>query len=490
MAKAATKPAAAPKAPLRLGRGATHVRGYYDAAQTTEENQRHWAAADALGARAAHNPAVRRMLRTRCRYEVANSPLARSILKKKADFVVGTGPRPQVLTVDATYNRAVAEKFYEWTVVRRFARKLWMMRFGRSQDGEQLGVCFTNLASPFPVKLDLRNVEADQLANPLMSLADNGSDGIFHNDYGDPVLYRVLKQHPGETALLAPLVSGLEYDDVPARDVVHYFSPERPGQTRGVPEVSSALPLFAMRRRYMLAVLGAAEWAASMSGVLKTQQAPGDPDELEPLDAIDFERNTLLTMPKGWEPYQIKSEQPATTFEMFDAAIIREIARCVNMPYGIAASDSSDYNFASAKLDLTPWFQTVRIEQDELEDTVVDPIFDKWYAEAALIPGYLPKAPSGDRKPPPRAWFWDGTELLDPREMGAKSEGLRTGQTTHNRIWAQKGYDVEAEWEAQAKLLGISLDEYRRRVADAIFNTGMPSPPATAEQQERADEGK
>ena len=50
-----------------------HIRGRYDAATTTEENRRHWASADHLSANAANSPAVRRVLRSRARYEVSNN---------------------------------------------------------------------------------------------------------------------------------------------------------------------------------------------------------------------------------------------------------------------------------------------------------------------------------------------------------------------------------------------------------------------------------
>ena len=56
------------------------VRGRYDAAVTTDENRRHWANADLLSADAANNPRVRRILRSRARYEVANNSYARGIV--------------------------------------------------------------------------------------------------------------------------------------------------------------------------------------------------------------------------------------------------------------------------------------------------------------------------------------------------------------------------------------------------------------------------
>ena len=67
-------------APRRAFRVPLHVRGRYDAAATTEENRRHWAAADLLSADAANNPRVRTVLRSRARYEVANNSYARGIV--------------------------------------------------------------------------------------------------------------------------------------------------------------------------------------------------------------------------------------------------------------------------------------------------------------------------------------------------------------------------------------------------------------------------
>jgi hypothetical protein len=47
------------------------LRARYDAAQTTADNARHWAMADALSADSAMSADVRRKLRQNARYEVA-----------------------------------------------------------------------------------------------------------------------------------------------------------------------------------------------------------------------------------------------------------------------------------------------------------------------------------------------------------------------------------------------------------------------------------
>ena len=81
----------------REGRGRV-LRARFDAAQTTAENARHWAMADALSAAAAGTADVRRRLRERARYEVANNSYAKGIVLTLANDCVGTGPRLQLLS--------------------------------------------------------------------------------------------------------------------------------------------------------------------------------------------------------------------------------------------------------------------------------------------------------------------------------------------------------------------------------------------------------
>ena len=87
------------------------VRARYDAAQTTAENARHWAMADALSADGAASPDVRRKLRERARYEVANNSYAKGIADHR--HRVGTGEL-ELLTEDANANHAVETAVAEW----------------------------------------------------------------------------------------------------------------------------------------------------------------------------------------------------------------------------------------------------------------------------------------------------------------------------------------------------------------------------------------
>ena len=90
------------------------LRARYDAAQTTAENQRHWAMADSQSADAAGSADVRKKLRERARYEVANNSYAKGIVLTIANDCIGTGPRLQMLSSDSETNRIVEAEFAGW----------------------------------------------------------------------------------------------------------------------------------------------------------------------------------------------------------------------------------------------------------------------------------------------------------------------------------------------------------------------------------------
>jgi len=146
------------------------LRGRYDAAQTTRENVRHWAMADALSADAAASSEVRKKLRERARYEVANNSYAKGITLTLADYCVGTGARLQVLTEDDVFNNAIEEAFSYWSHQIGLPAKLRTMRMAKSTDGEAFALLTGNNRLHGPVKLDVALVEADRVASPIMSV--------------------------------------------------------------------------------------------------------------------------------------------------------------------------------------------------------------------------------------------------------------------------------------------------------------------------------
>ena len=433
------------------GRIVRVVRARYDAAVTTDDNRRHWANADGLSANAANNPEVRRVLRNRARYEVANNSYAKGIVLTLANDVVGTGPRLQLLTEDSDANRRIEREFARWTAAIRLAEKLRTMRSARATDGEAFAVLTSNPKLAHVVQLDLKLIEAEQVTTPDPN-RNATVDGIVFDAAGNPAEYHVLREHPGEM-LFRHL---LAFDRVPAEAMLHWFRMDRPGQARGIPDITPALPLFAQLRRFTLAVLAAAETAADFAGILYTDApASGEADAAEPFEPIELEKRALVTMPGGWKMSQIQAEQPATTYAEFKREILNEIARCLNMPFNVAAGNSSSYNYASGRLDHQTYFQAIRVEQAQIEELILDRLFAAWLDEAMHIPGLLPDD-LGPFVALDHAWFWDGQEHVDPaKEANAQATRLANHTTTLAYEYARQGRDWEDALRQRAKEVAL-----------------------------------
>jgi capsid protein len=284
------------------------VRARYDAAQTTAENARHWAMADSMSADSAASADVRRKLRERSRYEVANNSYAKGIVLTLANDCIGTGPRLQLLSSDGATNNRVETAFAGWAKAINLAEKLRAMRMAKSTDGEAIAVLTMNPRIDSPVMLDVQLVEADRVASPVASFLPtaNEVDGIALDLFGNPQAYTILRQHPGDLSAWRN-----QFDVVPAESLIHWFRADRPGQHRGVPEITPALPLFAQLRRYTLAVIAAAETAADFAAVLFTDApANGEAQPLDPMDVVELEKR--MATAGGWGRSRRSSRRPAT----------------------------------------------------------------------------------------------------------------------------------------------------------------------------------
>ena len=469
------------------------VRARFDAAQTTRDNWRHWSAADHLSADMEAAPEVRRTLRMRSRYEVANNSYARGLVQMLANDTIGTGPRLQMLSADETFNDAVETAFMRWSDAVRLAPKLRTMRMARCQDGEAFAVLATNPKIRHGVKLDLQLIEADRVSGELRWFEDDTSvDGISYDRWGNPTDYRVLKYHPGDIRYMPgddAIHIPAEYMDIrympgddaihiPAEYMIHIFRQDRPGLHRGVPEITPALPLFAQLRRYNLAVLSAAEAAADFAAILYTDAPPnGESDEVEPMDAIPLERNMMLTVPAGWKMGQLDPKQPAANHAEFVKIILSEIARCVVTTYGTLAGDFSGHNYASGRLDNQIYHKSILVDRSFWETEVLNRIFEVWFREYRLTAG-------GRVVDERHTWFWDGFPHVDPsKEATAQATRLTNNTTTLAAECAKDGRDYLSVLRQRAKEIKLMKE------LGIPISSESPESPKSPEQQTEPDDG-
>jgi lambda family phage portal protein len=447
------------------------VRGRYDAAQTTPQNQRHWAQADWLSADAALHPGIRRTLRTRARYEAQNNPFLAGMLQTLCNDVIGTGPSLQlyVPNCDPEDDRVyrVERDFADWTGETDLANKLKVMRWSRAVDGEGFGRKITNPKLK-RVQLDMRIYEADQIANPTWILELGAIDGLRVDQNGNVNEWHFLEHHPGNLGW-----SGLNKGEwVPADQVFHLGHKIRPGQHRGVGEIVPALELFALLRRYTLATVTAAETAADFAALIHTNLPATDGSGMTPMPAwetMPISRGMAMSLPDGWDATQMKPEHPTASFAEFRRSLINEIARCLNMPYIVAALDSSTANYSSMRGDYLVYRKSIASLRSEIERTILDPLLADWLDEALLIPGMIPDGigPTADWN---WRWIWQGWEHVDPTKEGdAQTIRLDNNTTTLADECAVGGKDwrwVMRQRAAEKKLAKeLKLDEVDAKAA-------------------------
>ena len=432
----------------RSGKGrpsllARFLRARFDAAQTTKDNAKHWGAAEFLSADAEADSTVRKILRTRARYEVQNNSYARGIVKTLAEDTVGTGPRLQMLLEDEETNRRIEHDFGVWAKKTHLPAKLRTIRMARCQDGEAFVMLARNPALKSNVTLDMQLIEADRVTDDELAADANCVDGITFDPFGNPVSYKVLKNHPGGTDSF-----NTETITIKAENMIHVFRQDRPEQHRGIPEITAALPLFAHLRRFTLAVVSAAEAAADFAGILYTDApANGEADAVEAMDTIQLERNMLLTMPGGWKMSQVDPKQPVTTYGEFKREILNEIARCLSMPFNVAAGNSSGYNYASGRLDHQTYYKAIKVDQSFMEAEVLDRVLEMWMREWTLA-----TASDIDLCDCRHVWFWDGQEHVDPsKEATAQQKRLESHTTNLAIEYAKQGRDWAVELRQIAK---------------------------------------
>lgn len=385
------------------------LKAKYDAAQTTSQNEQHWAPSDLLSPDAANNKQVRARLRSRSRYEVSNNGYLKGIILSLCTDMVGSGPTLQITDSRFTKEQQeIIEILWRKRAKKvKLRQKLWQLRHAKAQDGEAIGLFFFERRRAFRdrTRINFRVIESDLVTNyeyPAFSSGrfDNEYDGVrFDEESGEAIEYHILNQHPGENLIFQPQpLKGTWY---PAEQVIHWVRKDRPW-VRGIPETTPTLPLWALLRRYTLAVVQNAEIAADFTVLLKSMQpaattpfplnGDGEPIEDNPDDwfsSFPVDRGLMTVLPSMYDLQQLDPKQPVTAYDAFVNALVQEAARPLLVPRNLAIGNSGDYNMASGTLDRQMYKANIANERYHCEEEVLDKDLENWWFEAIRIPGYF-----------------------------------------------------------------------------------------------------
>ncbi|MBU6429345.1 MAG: phage portal protein, partial [Cyanobacteria bacterium REEB65] len=246
--------------------------------------------------------------------------------------------------------------------------------------------------------------------------------------------------------------------------VIHWYEHDRANQQRGIPRITSSLPLFSQKRRWTKATLTAAEFAASIAGILKTSRNPeeGGVDKVDAWEFFEIAQGALMSLPAEWDADQMSAQHPNSSYSEFNREILNECGRGTGAPLNVTTGNSSGYNFSSGRLDHLPYNRQHRIDRTEFDQVANDRTFAWWTAEAVMaydepIPGTedLDEATGEPIEGTARrlrdfpgidqwswGWMWDPFDSLDPvNESTADDTRLKNGTATYAEILSEDGKD-------------------------------------------------
>lgn len=302
--------------------------------------------------------------------------------------------------------------------------------------------------NPFGVQLKL--YRADQLALDIIRQASHGENAILNgvevNGEGRPVAYWF------RTEMLPNGTFTGEPYRVPARQILHLFTEETPGQTRGVPAFASVLKDLRIAHAYDIAELIAARVDASRVGSWK-QEDNGDTSQIsETTEGIGFTQKTEpgedRVIPLGWDYKPDAPARPNGAYSAFKKAVMRRIASGLSVSYNTLTSDLEGVSYSSIRAGTLEDREVYKMMQAALVDSILRPLFrrrDGWLdsfmasplaAEYGFMPGDAARIRLADRWMP-RRWAW-----VDPHSEAMSNEiAVAHHWTTNTDVAAETGRD-------------------------------------------------
>lgn len=388
--------------------------GGYVAASVTRRSVGNWRA----GNRDANADIVPDLkdLRGRSRDADRNIPIATGISNTKVTEVVGSGlvhhSRIDRKILDMSEEEAVAKQeeidrewdlfynTYEVDAARIMDGNTYTQNIYRQKNLNGAGLIIfpriKRLGSPYTLKLQM--LEVDRLVNKGY-LPDTArlSSGIKMDQYGAPIEYQILDQHPGSRVNRA----GRTWTEIPAfgsrtglKSVIHYFQPHRPGQAHGVPDFAPILELLKTLGAYTTNEAIAAEVSSLFTIFIESESGTTGFDPVTNMagetgakssdDDTKLGPGLIVQLKKGEKVHDANPMRPNTAFDDFVRAISRQLGVAVNLPYEVLIKHfTASYSAARASL-LTAW-KYFLVERQHLADNYCQQVKNVFMWEAVSL---------------------------------------------------------------------------------------------------------
>ncbi|MDE1170915.1 MAG: phage portal protein [Verrucomicrobium sp.] len=177
-----------------------------------------------------------------------------------------------------------------------------------------------------------------------------------------------------------------DFTVVDARDVIHWFVPEKPGQKRGICPGRTALSRMRMLSGFEDAAIINARIGSSKMGFFHNPDAEGGADDedlvidADPGSMEDIGNRELVK----WDP-----QFPDAAIETFIRTILRSIGAGLSVSYHNLSNDLTSVNFSSIRQGTLDERSVWRSLQDSFVEGVCRPMFEAWLEFSVLVTGSI-----------------------------------------------------------------------------------------------------
>lgn len=418
-------------------------------------------------------------LRERSRDLVRNTPLATGAIKTKVSNIVGSGLKLQS-RIDRGALNLTDEQADAWEAkAEREWRLFWesknchaactlngnaitRMVYRQTIENGDVFVLLSRIQRKNnPYKLILQIIEADRVCNEKYAAdSDTLAGGIEKDQYGAPVKYHILKQHPD----VRRYTKNMEWEKIPAfgsalglRNVIHLFSPDRPGQSRGVPDLAPVIESLKQLDRYTEAELAAAVISGMFTVFVESDS--GDPTfDLSDMsgetgakttdDDYKLASGSIVGLAPGEKIHDSNPGRPNAAFDPFVLSILRQIGVALELPFEVLIKHFTA-SYSASRGALLEAFKYFVSQRQWLADNFNQVVYEIWMYEAVSLgriaaPGFL-----GD---PVIRKAYLGSEWVGPakgqidelKEVKAAKERVNMGISTLAEVTAEM---TGGDWE-------------------------------------------
>jgi len=419
-------------------------------------------------------------LRKYSREITRNSPIAKSIKKALAAHIIGKGYTLQASATNPDgkplpeFNDKIERLWRIWStnkqecdlVGKKTFTQFLKQGIGQLCEGGEYIVNKTfRPKSGQLLDFRLESVENDLLDDALNDDSRNIVGGVQLDSFGAPSQYHFLKR----TSSIYSLQGRGDYNVIPAKNIVHCFIEERPGQVRGEPWFAPVLLLLQTAHRAIEAELYTLEIQACLSVVYSSKTGFKGKMLGGQTDATDTSGNrvrklapaSIFELPGADTIQVVDPKRPGSTFTPFIDKIVEYVCAALDISYPKGTKDYSKASFSSLRLAEMDDRRHLAPIQALVVDDIIKPIYDE-FLYWCVLSGHI-TAPDFMKN---RRYYNQATftpephEYSDPlKDAAALRERLAVGDITLKDIADEKGKDWKETVDTMAEIQDYALSK-------------------------------